>query len=396
MFVVAATTHVGRAVTTSVRGRSFEVAPMMDYTDRHFRYMFRLLSREATLYTEMIAANALVDPRGSRRPELCASRLEGFYGYDDPYGRTVLQLGGACPTQLGAAAELAAPFGYAAINLNCGCPSDRVAGSGCFGAALMNDAPRVAACCEAIASAGVPATVKCRVGAVDAVRDLDGYPYERLRDFVGEVARVGVRRFQVHARLAVLSGLSPDKNRKVPPLRPDLVARLVADFPDLEFVFNGQVDSFDVARHRLDLYDGVMVGRDACKRPWYWTSLDADLFGRPTPVDCRRELLRAYADYGTRVERRDEGGGRRKKKTPRRALLKPLLNLFHGDPGAAAFKRRVDALAKEGPSLEFGDLLARAADVLPDHVLDAPPVRHPPVLADASRSSSSSEMIMMM
>lgn len=338
----------------------------MEYTDRHFRYLFRQLSHEATLYTEMVSASAVADEHGQRRAGLTDARLAELYGYEDPEQKTVLQLGGSCPAQLGGAATLATPFAYSAINLNCGCPSERVAGAGCFGAALMKNASLVAACCRAIEDAGAPVTVKCRVGAVPTVRDVD-VGYGPLRDFVGTIAaESSVRRFQVHARVAVLSGLSPDANRKVPPLRPDLVRRLADDFPDLDFVFNGQVATVEAARDALHDFHGSMVGRDAYRRPWYWSSIDADLFGRDLPAASRRDLLERYAEYAIACETHPTV------RSPRRMLVKPLLNLFFGDRGATAFKRALNDLCNQRP-LPFDVMLRQASSVVPDSVLDAPP-----------------------
>lgn len=348
---------------------ALSVAPMMEYTDRHFRYLFRQLSRETTLYTEMVSANAVADESGQRRAGLTDSRLAELYGYDDPEHKTVLQLGGSCPAQLSGAAQLAKPFAYSAINLNCGCPSERVAGSGCFGAALMKNASLVAACCRALEDGGTPVTVKCRVGAVPTVRDVD-VGYDALRDFVGTIAtESSVRRFQVHARVAVLSGLSPDANRKVPPLRPDLVRRLVDDFPGLDFVFNGQVATVEAARDALDEFHGAMVGRDVYRRPWYWSSVDADLFGRDLPAASRRDVLDRYAAYATACESHPTV------RSPRRSLVKPLLNLFFGDRGATAFKRALDDLLRNQRTLPFDAMLRHASTVVPDDVLDAPPTR---------------------
>ena len=349
----------------------FSVAPMMDYTDRHFRYLLRLLSREAVLYTEMVTAATLVDGAGAPRHGDGARWL----GYDDDAGRTVLQLGGADPAQLGAAARLAAPRGSAGVNLNCGCPSDRVAGQGCFGAALMRDAALVADCVDALAE-HAPVSVKCRVGVCDTVSDMvddDEALYAGLANFVSTVAARGAcAHFIVHARVAVLSGLSPDKNRKVPPLKPRLVSRLADEFPELTVVSNGEISSYESARDRsAGNVAGVMAGRDVCKRPWYYANVDSALFGADAdPAASRRDvLLGAYAAYAAAFEQ-DHA---RADWSPRRALLKPALGLFHGSPGAGRFKREVDALAKGGDA-GVREILERAAALVPDDVLDAPPV----------------------
>lgn len=349
---------------------------MMEYTDRHFRHMFRLLSKDAILYTEMVTANTLVDEKGTPRGD-----PDRFLRGSDSSGRTVLQLGGASPQQLGHAAELAIPYGYSAVNLNCGCPSERVAGAGQFGASLMYEPGLIAECCEALGAGGVPVSVKCRVGVVSTTNDLETpLDYGHLTKVVTAAEGVGVTRFQIHARVAVLSGLSPDANRKVPPLRPEIVDRLVADFPHLQFVFNGQIDSVEMARERIAKCHGVMVGREAYKKPWHWSSLDTEIFGEDeNPAQSRRQLLDQYAEYAMEVED-DERESGKKGKSLRRALVKPLLNLFHGEAGASAFKRRIDGLLNTGkkdagkaPLLDFREFVRIAAEEVPDEVRDAPP-----------------------
>ena len=354
----------------------FSVAPMMDYTDRHFRHLFRLLSKESVLYTEMVTANTLVDDHGSPRH----GSGDRWLAHDDAQEKTILQLGGSSPKVLGAATELAmAHHSYAGVNLNCGCPSDRVAGQGCFGAALMRDAGRVADCVDALGAASdAPVSVKCRVGVCDTVADMsddDELLYEGLATFVDTVASRGVcDHFVVHARVAVLSGLSPDKNRKVPTLKPHLVERLAADFPNLQVVSNGEVDSYDAAILRSSgEVAGVMSGRDVCKRPWYYANVDSALFGAEAdPARSRRDvLLGAYADYCDREELETT----RPDYSPRRALVKPVLGLFHASPGAGLFKREIDALLKD-PTLSVRAVLERAVAEVPDAVLDARPDNH--------------------
>ena len=371
----ALTVMMARASSLVLPLEKFSVAPMMDYTDRHFRYLMRLLSHHAVLYTEMVTAATLVDGSGAPRHGDGARWL----AFDDPHRRTVLQLGGADARQLGAAAALAAPYGYAGVNLNCGCPSDRVAGQGCFGAALMRDAGRVADCVDALGAASdAPVSVKCRVGVCDTVADMsddDELLYEGLATFVDTVASRGVcDHFVVHARVAVLSGLSPDKNRKVPTLKPHLVERLAADFPNLQVVSNGEVDSYDAAILRSSgEVAGVMSGRDVCKRPWYYANVDSALFGAEAdPARSRRDvLLGAYADYCDREELETT----RPDYSPRRALVKPVLGLFHASPGAGLFKREIDALLKD-PTLSVRAVLERAVAEVPDAVLDARPDNH--------------------
>ena len=345
----------------------FSVAPMMDYTDRHFRHLFRLLSRESVLYTEMVTANTLVDDTGAPRH----GTGERWLAHDDAQGKTILQLGGSSPQVLGAATELAmAHHSYAGVNLNCGCPSERVAGAGCFGAALMRDPDQVASCVKAM-NRHAPVSVKCRIGVVDSVRDLSDDQdelYASLARFVETVSREGVSRFIVHARVAVLSGLSPDANRKVPPILPGIVQRLAREFDTLEIVTNGEVNSVEEVVERGSGLEGAMVGRDACRRPWHYATVDEDVFGVKNPIASRRALLDAYATYCDRAEVELAHDAY----SPRRAVLKPALSLFHGDAGAGAFKRAIDALHKDA-SLSAGGVLRAAAEHVPAAVLDAGP-----------------------
>ena len=345
----------------------FSVAPMMDYTDRHFRHLFRLLSRESVLYTEMVTANTLIDDHGAPRH----GSGDRWLAHDDAEDKTILQLGGSSPTVLGAATELAIKHHtYAGVNLNCGCPSERVAGAGCFGAALMRDPDQVASCVRAM-SRHAPVSVKCRIGVVDSVRDLsddEDELYASLARFVETVSREGVSRFIVHARVAVLSGLSPDANRKVPQIIPGIVQRLAREFDTLEIVTNGEVGSVDDVLERSTGLEGAMVGRDACRRPWHYAVVDEEVFGAANPIKSRRALLDAYSRYCDRAEVELAHDGY----SPRRAVLKPALSLFHGDAGAGAFKRAIDALHKDA-SLSAGGVLRAAAEHVPGAVLDAAP-----------------------
>ena len=345
----------------------FSVAPMMDYTDRHFRHLFRLLSKESVLYTEMVTASTLVDDTGAPRH----GTGDRWLAHDDAADKTILQLGGSSPQVLGAATELAmAHHTYAGVNLNCGCPSERVAGAGCFGAALMRDPDQVASCVRAM-NRHAPISVKCRIGVVDSVRDLsddEDELYASLARFVDTVSREGVSRFIVHARVAVLSGLSPDANRKVPPILPGIVQRLAREFDTLEIVTNGEVGSVDDVLERSTGLEGAMVGRDACRRPWHYSAVDEEVFGGSNPIKSRRALLDAYATYCDRAEVELAHDAY----SPRRAVLKPALSLFHGDAGAGAFKRAIDALHKDA-SLSAGGVLRAAAEHVPEAVLDAGP-----------------------
>ncbi|KAL1499031.1 hypothetical protein AB1Y20_013547 [Prymnesium parvum] len=350
---------------------AFAVAPMMDYTDRFLRFILRQLTSRATLYTEMVTANTLA--------HCSEAELPRFLGLGEAEQPLVLQLGGADPSLVRRAAAIASPWGFAAMNLNCGCPSDRVAGSGRFGAALMDEPHQVAAVCAALADGAggqLPVTVKCRVGVTrDKARATeidDEETYERLAQFVEVVSsRGGVRCFQVHARKAVLGGLSPAQNRQIPPLRYNLVHRLAADFPSLRFSLNGGIESLPSARKVLEgescQLSGVMVGRAVVARPWDWAQIDTELYDEPfNPASSRRQVLDTYAAFA-------DAEAAACAHNIRRLLLAPALNLFAGEPHGKMFRRRVDELASD-PSISAGSIILRSAeDTLLAETLDAPP-----------------------
>jgi tRNA-dihydrouridine synthase A len=295
--------------------RRFCVAPMMEWTDRHCRMFHRTLSRRAMLYTEMVTAAAVL--HGDR------FRLIGFDPAEAP---VAVQLGGSDPAALARAAAFAQSFGYDEVNLNCGCPSDRVQ-SGRFGACLMAEPDLVARCFGAMQDAvSIPVTVKCRIAIddQDAVLALDR--------FVAEVAAAGCRTFIVHARKAWLQGLSPKQNRDVPPLDHGRVYRLKADRPDLEIVINGAIASLDAAQGHLEHVDGVMLGRAAYHDPWLLADVDRRLFGAANPVESRKQAVEAYLPY---VE------GELARGVPLAAMTRHVLGLFNGLPGARAFRRHV-------------------------------------------------------
>ncbi|HAV50883.1 MAG TPA: tRNA dihydrouridine(20/20a) synthase DusA, partial [Brevundimonas sp.] len=288
------------------------VAPMMDWTDRHCRAFHRSLTRRAMLYTEMVTADAVI--HGDR------TRL---LRHDPEVGPVALQLGGSDPKALAEAARAALPFGYDEINLNVGCPSDRVQ-SGRFGACLMREPALVAECMAAIAAAvDVPATVKCRIG----VDDQD--PEESLFTLVDLCAQAGVRSFVVHARKAWLKGLSPKENRDVPPLDYNLVYRLKRERPDLTIVLNGGVPDLSAVAAHLEQTDGVMLGRAAYHTPDILGAVDAAVFGEGEVIDSAMavELYRPYL-----AARLAEG-------VPLAAMSRHMLGLFHGRPGARAWRR---------------------------------------------------------
>jgi len=286
---------------------------MMDWTDRHCRRLHRGLSARARLYTEMLTAEAII--HGDR------ARLLGFEAGDHP---VALQLGGADPAKLAEAARIGEGFGYDEINLNVGCPSDRVQ-AGRFGACLMREPELVAECMAAIcAAAGVPATVKCRIG----VDDQD--PEESLSRLIDGCAAVGVSTFVVHARKAWLNGLSPKENREIPPLDYGLVYRLKVERPHLTIVINGGIASLDEAEAHLAHVDGVMLGRAAYHEPGLLGAVDRRLFDLTSPVIDACEAVRRYRPH---VARELADG------TRLNALVKPLLGLFHAAPGARTWRR---------------------------------------------------------
>src|SRR5271168_2487384 len=254
------------------------VAPMMDWTDRHCRYFHRLLSPNAVLYTEMVTTGAILHGEKAR-----------FLDFEPAEHPVVLQLGGADAKELEVSARWGARWGYDAINLNCGCPSDRVQ-SGRFGACLMADPDHVADLVKAMADGaeGTPVTVKCRIGVEPRpVPERD--EYEALAEFVGKVADAGAAELVLHARNAVLSGLSPKENREVPPLRHEFGYRLKRDFPDLPVVLNGGIQTLADVRTHLAQVDGVMLGRAAYQEPYRLAEIDVALNGGPLPL--RHEVV---------------------------------------------------------------------------------------------------------
>jgi tRNA-dihydrouridine synthase A len=299
--------------------RRLSVAPMMDWTDRHCRFFLRLIAARALLYTEMIPTGAILF--GDR---------ERFLRFDPAEHPVALQLGGADPDQLARCAELGAARGYDEINLNVGCPSDRVQNAR-FGACLMAEPDLVAACVRAMrATVPVPVTVKTRIG-IDAQ---DSYDF--LRRFVDAVARAGCRTVILHARKAWLSGLSPKENRELPPLRYEMVHRVKADFPELEIIANGGIRTIEQARAQLAKVDGVMVGREAYQDPYALAEWERLLLGTAAPAPTRFEIARRLLPY---IERELTEG------TPLRAITRHILGLFNGLPGARAWRRHLSEAA---------------------------------------------------
>lgn len=307
---------------------------MMDGTDRHCRYFHRLMSARARLYTEMITADAAI--HGDR---------DHLLGFDPSEHPVALQLGGSAPDKLAEAARIGEGFGYDEINLNVGCPSDRVQ-SGAFGACLMKTPGLVADCVAAMGDAvDIPVTVKCRIG----VDDQD--PAESLFGFVEAVAAAGCGVFIVHARKAWLQGLSPKENRTIPPLDYDLVRRLKQARPDLVIVLNGGIETVHDSARRLEDFDGVMLGRAAYGAPYLLSEVDGLLFGENAVPPSREDVAAAMSGY---VKRWFEAGVRP------HAITRHMLGLYHGAPGARAWRRFI---SENAPSAR-GDILDRALEAV--------------------------------
>ena len=342
-----AAAHVDRASARGRRGRTppLSVAPMMDRTDRHFRAFLRRITRRTLLYTEMVTTGAVL--HGDRE------RILGFSPEERPLA---LQLGGDDPADLAACAEIAAGLGYDEVNLNVGCPSDRVQ-KGRFGACLMAEPERVAEAVAAMRRAvELPVTVKHRIG----VDELDHY--EDMRRFVETVAAAGCDRFSVHARKAWLSGLSPKDNREIPPLRWAEVHRLKAELPHLAIEINGGVHDLAAAREHLEHVDGVMIGRAAYDDPYALAPADRDLFGEPADPPSRREVVERFLPY---VEDQLALG------EPLKRLTRHALGLFANRPGARAWRRHLAENAHldgAGP-----EVLLDAMGNVSDAVLDERP-----------------------
>ena len=293
---------------------------MMEWTDRFCRNFHRQLSPDALLYTEMVTTGALLHGDAQRHLR--------FESAEHP---VALQLGGSDPEALARCAEMGEAYGYDEINLNCGCPSDRVQ-TGCFGAVLMKDAPLVAECVRAMrAATSRPVTVKHRIG----VDDLEGYDF--LRNFVQTVADAGCETLIVHARKAWLSGLSPKENREIPPLNYPMVHRLKKDFPQLCIVINGGIDDAERVQEQLQHVDGVMIGREAYENPFFLAQLQAQIFdGEEEPLLDRTAYLEQYLAF---IQRELDAG------TPLGRITRHILGLYRHQPGGRAFRRTLSEKA---------------------------------------------------
>ena len=307
--------------------RTFCVAPMMDWTDRHCRYFHRLLSEHALLYTEMVTTGAII--HGDR---------DRFLHHSAEEYPLALQLGGHDGAELAQCAAFAEQAGYQEVNLNVGCPSDRVQ-NGRIGACLMAEPETVANAVKAMQDAvSIPVTVKHRIG-------IDGREsYGELVDFVGRVAEAGCATFVVHARIAILQGLSPKENRDVPPLKPEVVYQLKKDFPELEIIINGGIVSFDAIDEHLLHLDGVMLGREAYHNPWLMSEVDSRLYSGKKPVLERKQVVEKMLPY---IEAEMSRG------TYLSHITRHMLGLYQGEPGARKFRRYISENAhKKGAGME--------------------------------------------
>lgn len=301
-------------------GRRLSVAPMLDWTDRHCRVFHRQITRHTWLYTEMVTTGALMHGDAERHLR-----------YNEVEHPLALQLGGSEPSDLAACAKLGEKWGYDEINLNCGCPSERVQ-KGAFGACLMAESALVAECVRAMREAvSIDVTVKHRIG-IDSEES-----YEFVRDFIGTVAQAGCKTFIVHARNAILKGLSPKENREIPPLKYDYAYRLKRDFPQLEIILNGGITTEAEIDLHLQHVDGVMIGRAAYHNPYLMANFDSKYYGDHHPVRTREEVVAAMVPY-LREQLRlfgKEGEGWLKPIS----ITRHMLGLMAGVPGAKAFRQ---------------------------------------------------------
>ncbi|HCP54050.1 MAG: tRNA dihydrouridine(20/20a) synthase DusA [Pseudomonadaceae bacterium] len=326
--------------TPAALSRRFSVAPMMDWTDRHCRFFLRQLSRNALLYTEMVTTGALLHGDTAR-----------FLRHDEAEYPLALQLGGSTPADLAACAKLAEAAGYDEVNLNVGCPSDRVQNN-MIGACLMAHPALVADCVKAMRDAvSIPVTVKHRIG-------IDGRDsYAELSDFVGTVRDAGCESFTVHARIAILSGLSPKENREVPPLRYEVAAQIKEDFPELEIILNGGIKTLEDCKTHLETFDGVMLGREAYHNPYLLAQVDQQLFGCDRPVLSRYEAMlsmRGYIEQHLQEER-----------AAMHHVTRHMLGLAQGFKGARRFRQLLSVDIHKAPNPM--ELFDQAALLLEGH-----------------------------
>lgn len=326
---------------TKILPQRFSVAPMLDWTDRHCRYFHRLMSKHAVLYTEMVTTGAIIYGKGD------------YLGFNPKEQPVVLQLGGSNPAEMAHCAKLAEQRGYDAVNINVGCPSDRVQ-NGMFGACLMANPQLVADCVKAMQDAvSIPVSVKTRIG----IDDSDEYQF--LQDFVSKVADAGCQQFVVHARKAWLKGLSPKENREIPPLNYQRVYQLKQDFPALDISINGGIKTLAQAAEQLQQLDGVMIGREAYANPYLLSQVDALLYGEAQQVLTEHELVRQMIPY---IEQQMQLGARFWH------IARHMLGLFQGQPGARQWRR---LLSEQGHLTEATPaLLLQALAKVPEFTAD--------------------------
>jgi len=311
--------HAVTGVTQDTSQKILAVAPMMDWTDRHCRYLLRLISEHAWLYTEMVTTGAIL-----------FGDEERFLAFDPAEHPIALQLGGSDPKALATAAAAGERFGYDAININIGCPSDRVQ-NGRFGACLMAEPDLVADGVRAIHDrVDLPVTVKTRIG----IDDRDDYGF--LRDFIGKIQDAGCRHVVIHARKAILAGLSPKENRDIPPLDYPRVHRLKRDFPDLTVILNGGLKTASQLLDQSDHVDGFMIGREAYQNPFSLVEMERALFGDQSIAPTRHDIVRRYLGY---VDARRAAG------VPLKSMTRHMLGVFNGLPGARAWRRHLSTEA---------------------------------------------------
>lgn len=318
--------------------RRFTVAPMMDWTDRHCRYFHRQLSQQAVLYTEMVTTGALIHAEPAR-----------FLNFNEEEHPVALQLGGSNAKDLAHCSEMAEQWGYDEVNLNVGCPSDRVQNN-MIGACLMAHPQLVADCLHEMQSrVKIPVTVKHRLG----IDDMDSY--EQVHNFIDIVRQSGCRTFIVHARKAILQGLSPKENRDIPPLKYEWVYQLKQDFPELEILINGGIKTLEESRTHLENLDGVMLGREAYQNPYLMAEVDQQIYGSHCPLKTRKEVAMAMRDY---IGRQLEQG------VYLNHIVRHTLGLFHGQRGGRQYRRYLSENAhKPGAGLAvYDEALARVPD----------------------------------
>ena len=325
------------------------VAPMLDWTDRYCRYFLRLISQHSVLYTEMVTTGALLH-----------GDTDYHLAFDDTEHPVALQLGGSDPKALAACAKIAAQYGYDEINLNCGCPSDRVQ-KGRFGACLMKEPTLVAQCIAAMKNAvELPVTLKHRIGVDNQTS------HAELEDFVGINKEAGCDAFIVHARNALLQGLSPKDNRTIPPLIYDVVYRLKRSFPESEFIINGGINKIEQINSHLQQVDGVMLGREAYHNPYILAEMDSLFYGQAGPINTRLEVLENFLPF---AEQALAKGARL------HHLSRHILGLFHGQPGARKFRRLISEKAhQDNAGIE---VLLEALDMMGNYCTASPTAGNP-------------------